>query len=292
MNELIFMYLEHMKDKSLSQNTIEAYMRDIKRYEEFLSSNNISIEAIDKMTVLSYVQELNRLGKSQSSIVRFIVSLRNFYKYLYKCGKISEIPIMEYEMPKVTREIPQVLTVDEVERLLNCPDMNTYKGKRDKAMLEVMYATGIKASEILDLELTDLNLKLGYLRCKGSKGRERIVPLGSYALDYLNKYLEVRSYLNISIPNLLFFNLNGEKMTRQGFWKIIKNYARMSQIDKEINLYTLRHAFAVHMIENGADMKSVQQLLGYKDVSAIQIYINMINKNRLGDVYKKAHPRA
>jgi integrase/recombinase XerD len=241
---------------------------------------------------MAYVQYLQKEGKAVSSIVRNIVSLRNFYKYLMVKGIINENPLLYYEIPKVKHNIPKVLTVEEVDKLLDSPDPTTYKGIRDKAMLEIMYAAGMKVMELLTLTIYDIDLKFSYIRCKSLKNKERLVPIGSVAVEYLKNYLDIRPQLNIHSLDTLFLNLRGSPMSRQGFWKIVKYYAKESKINKDINAFTLRHSFAVHLLQNGADIKSVQELLGHKDLSATQIYSAVLKKNKIAEVYKKTHPRA
>ncbi|NLM33976.1 MAG: tyrosine recombinase XerD [Clostridiales bacterium] len=293
MNELINKYLTYIsEDKHLSSNTIDAYRRDISRFDKFLQYNNVTFEQVNKITIMNYIDNLAKKGKKQSSIARNIICLRNFYKFLVKNGYIDSTPIIDYEIPKYKRNTPEILTIDEVNRLLSVPDTNSVKGIRDKAMLEMMYATGIKITEMLNLTENDIDLRFKYLKCKGTKGMERIIPLGKYCVECMDKYLKVREELNIHGSEYLFLNNRGGRMTRQGFWKIIKYYGNKAKINKEINLYTLRHSIAVHLIENGADMRSLKELLGYKDISAVQMYIDVIEKRKLMEVYKNTHPRA
>jgi Site-specific recombinase XerD len=230
--------------------------------------------------------------KTVSSIIRNIVSLRSFYKYLMLKGVVDENPVLYYDMPKVKHTIPKILTIDEVDKLLDSPDLSKDKGIRDKAMLETMYASGMKVMELLSLTIYDINLKLSYIKCRNSRNQERIIPIGSIAVKYLKKYLNVRNRLNTYNLDFLFLNLRGVQMSRQGFWKIVKYYAEKSDIDKNINAFTLRHSFAVHLLQNGADIRSVQELLGHKDLSATEIYESILKKNKIAEVYKKAHPRA
>ncbi|NLZ47690.1 MAG: tyrosine recombinase XerD [Clostridiales bacterium] len=293
MNELINKYLTYIsEDKRLSSNTIDAYRRDISRFDKFLQYNNVTFEEVNKITIMNYIDNLSQKGKKQSSIARNVICLRNFYKFLLKKGYIDHTPVIDYEIPKYKRNTPEILTIDEVNRLLSMPDTNTVKGIRDKAMLEMMYATGIKVTEMLNLTESDIDLRYKYLKCKGTKGMERIIPLGSYCVECMDKYLKVREELNVDGLDYLFLNNRGGRMTRQGFWKIIKYYGNKANINKEINLYTLRHSIAVHLIENGADMRSLKELLGYKDISAVQMYVEVIEKRKLMEVYKNTHPRA
>ncbi len=276
----------------MSKNTMDAYVRDIDKFFNFIKDRKESVEKVEIISIMAYVQYLQKAGKAVSSIVRNIVSLRNFYKYLMLKGIVNENPILYYQIPKIVHNVPEVLTIEEVDKLLSSPDLSTDKGIRDKAMLEVMYAAGMKVMELLNLTLYDINLKLSYVKCSNSKNNERIVPIGSVAVKYLKKYLDIRPELNVYNLDILFLNLKGVKMSRQGFWKIIKYYAKEAKIDKNINAFTLRHSFAVHLLQNGADIKSVQELLGHKDLSATQIYSSVLKRNKIAEVYKKSHPRS
>ncbi|WP_089865048.1 site-specific tyrosine recombinase XerD [Clostridium cochlearium] len=291
-DELINKYISYLMNKGLSKNTLDAYIRDINRFLEFLKERKEDILDVEEVTIMAFVQSLQKSRKANSSIVRNIVSIRNFYKFLYKKGYIDEDPVINYEIPKVKRNIPKVLTVEEVDILLNAPDISKEKGIRDKAMLEVMYATGVKVTELLNMTIFDVNLKLSYIKCTGSKDKERIIPIGSYAVKCLDDYLRIRPNINIYNLDYLFLNLKGTQMTRQGFWKIVKKYAKISGIKKSIDSYTLRHSFAVHLLQNGADIKSVQELLGHSDLAATQIYSTISKKSKIAEVYRKAHPRA
>ncbi|HDK7167614.1 TPA: site-specific tyrosine recombinase XerD [Clostridium botulinum] len=291
MKNIIEIYIKDLQKKNLSKNTLEAYRRDVEKFSEFVKSREEKILSVDTVTIMAFVQYLQREGRATSSIVRNIVSIRNFYKYLIKKNMVFEDPTLGYEIPKIERTIPKILSVEEVDKLLNSPD-SSKKGLRDKAMLELMYATGVKITELLNLNIYDINLKFNYIKCRGSKKRERIIPIGSYAVKCLKNYLEVRPAINVYNLDYLFLNLKGTQMTRQGFWKIIKFYAKEASIDKEIDSYTLRHSFAVHLLQNGADIKSVQELLGHKDLAATQIYSSISKKSKIAEVYKNAHPRA
>lgn len=292
MDEFLLRYINYLKSKNMSKNTLDAYKRDIDRFLKFILLRNEDLNGVDDISIMAFVQELHKNKKANSSIVRNIIAIRNFYKFLKKQGIINEDPVINYEIPKMERNMPQILTLEEVNKLLNSPDLTTEKGVRDKAMLEVMYATGVKVTELLNITTFDVNLKLSYIKCRGSKNKERIIPIGSYAVDCINNYLKIRSLLNIYNLEYLFLNLQSTKMTRQGFWKIIKQYAKIAGINKEITSYTLRHSFAVHLLQNGADIKSVQELLGHKDMAATQIYSSISRKSKIAEVYKKAHPRA
>lgn len=292
MNNILFGYVEYLENKNVSKNTLDAYVRDVTKFSNFINSRNEVITEIEVVSVMAYVQYLQKEGRATSSIIRNIVSLRSFYKYLFLNGIVSENPVLNYEMPKVKHNIPRILTIEDVDRLLDAPDITTEKGIRDKAMLELMYATGMKVTELLNVTIYDINMKFNYVKCNGFKNKERIIPIGSVAIKYLNGYFKIRSDLNKYNLDYLFLNMKGMRMTRQGFWKIIKHYAKQSGISKYMTAFTLRHSFAVHLLQNGADIKSVQELLGHKDLSATQIYSTISRKNKIAEVYKKTHPRA
>lgn len=292
MEEILNNYINYLKQKKLTENTVDAYKRDLKKYIAFIDSRNEDFKLADEITIMAYIQNLIRENFSNSSINRSLVAIRNFYKYLHKMALINESPIINYELPKTERILPEILTIEEVENILSMPNTNIERGMRDRAMLELLYATGMKVTELINLTIFDLNLKMNYVRCKGTKNKERIIPLGSVAVRCLDKYLELRNLSVVAENNLLFFNARGHKMTRQGFWKIVKQYVKEAKIDKPINLYTFRHSFAVHLLQNGADIKSVQELLGHVDLAATQIYSSITKKNKLAEVYRNSHPRA
>jgi integrase/recombinase XerD len=292
LNKFLPDYIRELQKKHISKNTLDAYVRDITKFCDFIKNRDEDIENVEVVSVMAYVQYLHKEGRAVSSIVRNIVSLRSFYKYLMLKGIVDENPILYYDIPKVKHNIPKILTVDEVDKLLSAPDTSKDKGIRDKAMLEVMYASGMKVMELLNLNIYNVNLKLSYIRCKNSKNKERIIPIGSVAVKYLKEYLKIRPKLNIYNLDFVFLNLRGVQMSRQGFWKIVKHYAKVANIGKNINAFTLRHSFAVHLLQNGADIRSVQELLGHKDLSATEIYESIVKKNKIAEVYKKFHPRA
>jgi integrase/recombinase XerD len=292
MNNLFASYIDNLKSNNLTRNTIEAYTRDVKRFIEFTQLRNESQESIDCITIMAYSEHLRKEGCANSSIARSIISIRNYYKYLIKNDFSQSDPTAYFTIPKTKRNIPQILSVEEIDELLNSPEESTAKGSRDKAMLELMYATGLKVSELLTLAIYDINLELLYIRCNGGKKDERIIPIGSHAVRCVSQYLKIRSDMNINNLSLLFLNTKGDKMTRQGFWKIIKEYAKSTNIKKTINSYTLRHSFAVHLLQNGADIASVQQLLGHNSMSTTQIYSTISKKSKIAEIYKNAHPRA
>ncbi|MFZ5353535.1 MAG: site-specific tyrosine recombinase XerD [Bacillota bacterium] len=289
--DMFFSYLENEKD--LSANTLESYKRDIKQFESYISEHKITIDEVNKTVIITYLIYLQKNGKATSTISRSLASIRCFYQYMHNSRFIDSDPSANLESPKVEKKLPSVLTKKEVELLLEQPKPIDPKGARDKAMLELLYATGIRVSELISLEKSDIDLVNGIMHCRSSQSKGRAVPIGNIAQKYLKLYLDdFRSKLD---PNgdetALFLNFHGKKMTRQGFWKIIKFYTGKAKINKVITPHTLRHSFAVHLIENGADLQAIQEMLGHSDISTTQIY-SKIKKNRIVEVYNKTHPRA
>lgn len=292
MNSSIEKYISFLEMKNFSKNTIDAYKRDLIRFESFTLKKNNNLVAANQINLMEYIQILQKNNMAPSSIVRNIVSIRRFYKYLKNSGEILENPMLEYESPKTRRIIPDILTVDEVDKLLSIPDVSINKGIRDKAMLEVMYAAGLKVTELINLKVSDVNLNLSYIKCSGSKNRERIIPIGTYAVKCLESYFKIRPELNKKYLEYLFLNFKGEVLSRQGFWKIIKGYASLAGIEKRIDSNTLRNSFAVHLLQNGADIKTLQELLGHSEISATLFYSTVTKRSKIAEVYKKFHPRA
>lgn len=281
------------KEKGLSDNTLQSYKRDIDQYIGYLKELNITqISNTNKTTIIAYLLNLQKKGKATSTISRSLASIRSFYQFLSRNNEIESDPTINLESPKVERKLPQILSTKEVELLLEQPKCVDLKGYRDKAMLEVLYATGIRVTELISLNLLDANINMGFIKCQTST-KERIIPVGSIAIEALNNYLNKARKLLILNPNeeALFVNCNGSRLTRQGFWKIIKSYKNQAKINKQITPHTLRHSFAAHLLENGADLRSIQEMLGHSYISSTQIYAQ-IAKNRIKDVYMKAHPRA
>jgi integrase/recombinase XerD len=291
MNTYINDFIKNGENRNLSKNTLDAYKRDLVKFEEFLSTRKEEFTSADEISVMAFIQQQRSLKRANSSIVRLVVTLRVFYKFLVNKNIASESPLFNFQNPKSKRNIPQILTVEEVDKLLNMPDGRTIKGIRDKAMLEVMYATGMKTTELINLKISDVNLKLSYIRCKNNKF-ERIIPIGSYASNCLEEYLKIRPEFNFYKSEILFFNLKGHKISRQGFWKIIKEYSDLLNIEKHIDSNVLRHSFAVHLLQNGADIKSIQELLGHMTITSTQIYSSVSKKSKIMDIYKNTHPRA
>lgn len=281
------------RDKRLSLNTLQSYKRDIEQYTTYLKDINLTnIASTNKTTVIAYLLHLQKKGRATSTISRNLASIRSYYQFLNKNKLIDNDPTAELESPKVEKKLPQILSTQEVELLLEQPKCVDLKGIRDKAMLELLYATGIRVSELINLDIDDINTELGFIRCnKGS--RERMIPIGSISIAALNEYTaKSRNFLiQNAEETALFVNVNGRRLTRQGFWKIIKHYKNEAKISKDITPHTLRHSFAAHLLENGADLRSIQEMLGHSDISSTQIYAQ-IAKNKIKEVYKKTHPRA
>lgn len=280
-------------DKGLSKNTLESYGRDIKQFMEYLQRGDLSIFGANKTTIISYLLFLQKSGKATSSISRSLAALRSFYQFLFVNKYIEKDPTLNLESPKIEKKLPQILSISQVESLLKQPDISDPKGSRDQCMLELLYATGIRVSELVALDTDDVNLSMGFIKCDGKGTKDRVIPVGSIALkalvEYMNKYRF--SMVKDDKEKALFVNFHGKRLTRQGFWKIIKHYTRMAKIDVDITPHTLRHCFAAHLLENGADLKSVQEMLGHSDISTTQIYAQM-NRSKIKEVYKKSHPRA
>ncbi|KNY25040.1 site-specific tyrosine recombinase XerD [Pseudobacteroides cellulosolvens] len=281
------------KDKRLSLNTLQSYKRDIEQYISYLKEINLlNITNTNKTTVITYLLHLQKKGRAVSTISRNLASIRSLYQYMYKNTLIDADPTVDLDSPKVEKKLPQILSTSEVELLLDQPKCVDLKGYRDKAMLELLYATGIRVSELINLNLSEVNLEMGFIKC--NKGlRERVIPIGSIAVNALVEYLNKSRNLLIQKPDekALFVNINGGRLTRQGFWKIIKQYKNQAKINKDITPHTLRHSFAAHLLENGADLRSIQEMLGHSDISSTQVYAQ-IAKNKIKEVYKKTHPRA
>ncbi|MDR1117467.1 MAG: site-specific tyrosine recombinase XerD [Oscillospiraceae bacterium] len=279
--------------KEASQNTVTSYMRDIGQFHAYLSENGGgAFTDVTDGQVNAYIKQMENAGKSLSTVTRNIASLKCFYNYLVLDKKIEQNPLLGIVSPKVERKLPQILSGKEVETLLAQPKCVDFKGYRDKAMLELLYATGIRVSELTSLNVTDVNISAGFLRCEGAR-RERIIPLYPAAVQAVSEYISSARSKMVSNANetALFVNLGGSRITRQGFWKIVKRYQELAKIDKQITPHTLRHSFATHLLENGADIRSIQEMLGHVDVSSTQLYAHLV-KQKLRDVYNRYHPRA
>lgn len=279
-------------EKKASSNTMSSYLRDVRQFTDYIVCENLPLVRVTQRNIESYVRYLAGKGKSVSTITRAVASLKSFYSYLLETGQVAANPVRGVTPAKAERKLPQILTSKEVEVFLEQPECTDAKGYRDRAMLELLYATGIRVSELISLNVENLNLSAGFIRCVG-KSKERIIPLYPTAVRALNEYVSNVRPRMVENPqeSALFVNMNGERMSRQGFWKIIKHYQETANIKKEITPHTLRHSFAAHLLENGADLRSIQEMLGHADISSTQVYVQIV-KQKLKDVYNKAHPRA
>lgn len=288
--DAFILYLHNMK--KTSENTEMSYRRDLYKVQVFMENRGIGdVNDITKDDLNAYVESMEAQKFAASTISRNIASLKAFFHYLVKEEIVTEDIVEELKAPKIEKKIPEILTMDEVIRLLDQPKGDSPKEIRDKAMLELLYATGIRVSELISLKVSDVNLKMGYILCRDAN-KERIIPFGREAKNALVKYLDKtrEEMIGGNDSDVLFSNCSGQAMSRQGFWKLIKYYAKKADIKSEITPHTLRHSFAAHLVENGADLRSVQEMLGHSDISTTQIYANM-NHNHIREVYAKAHPR-
>ena len=294
MLDLICAYENYLtKVKHASANTISSYLRDIRQFSAWLSHRELGLVEATQLNISDYLAALQTDGRSGATISRNLARLKNFYSYLIGAGFLEQSPVSaEIHVERGTKKLPQILSGSEVELLLSQPSAIDAKGLRDKAMLEVMYATGIRVTELIDLNVEDVNLDLGIIKCSTSR-KTRAIPLYPAALKALSVYLKDVRDAMISDPReeALFVNVGGSRMSRQGFWKILKHYQSAAHIEKEITPHTLRHSFAVHLLENGADLGSVQELMGHSDISSTQVYAQLIN-SKLKSVYEKCHPKA
>ena len=294
MLDLINAYENYLnKVRQASANTVASYMRDIRQFAEWLQqSEKLDVVEAEQVNISRYLSHLEGDGRSAATISRCLASLKNFYGYVVSSGFLEATPVTDIRVDRGEKKLPQILTGREIELLLAQPACMDAKGFRDKAMLEVMYATGMRVTELLSLDIDDVNLELGVIKCSGAK-KSRSIPLYPAALRALTVYLnDVRSGM-LAYPEerALFVNVNGLRMSRQGFWKILKHYQDTAHIEKELTPHTLRHSFAVHLLENGADLGSLQELMGHSDISSTQMYTQMINQ-KLKSVYAKCHPKA
>lgn len=284
-------YLIH--EKRASKNTYLSYIRDLAQFEQYILGQGITeLADVSMDQVDAYLQKLRDEGKANATIIRTAAALKCFYNRLVLQGVIEESPVRHEKQKRQPAKIPEVLTPAEVTLLLSQPKCVDVKGYRDRAMLELLYATGMRVTELVSLNIEDVNIDLGFVRC-ASDGRERIIPLYPAAIDSIRNYINRARRIMLLSPeeHSLFVNVNGERMTRQGFWKLIKHYAALANIKKDITPHTLRHSFAVHLLENGADLHSVQELLGHADASSTQVYASLV-KGKIKNIYDKAHPKA
>lgn len=294
MLDLISAYENYLtKVKQASANTVFSYLRDIRQFAVWLQeSEGTNVVDAAQVNISDYLAHLEQEGRSGATVSRTLASLKNFYAYVVSSGFLEASPISaDIRVERGEKKLPQILTGKEVELLLAQPACVDAKGFRDKAMLEVMYATGIRVSELIDLDVNNANLELGVIKCVSAK-KSRLIPLYPAALKALSVYLhDIRDSMAEPDEQALFVNVSGGRMSRQGFWKILKHYQQTAHIEKEITPHTLRHSFAVHLLENGADLNSVQELMGHSDISSTQLYANLIN-NKVKSVYEKCHPKA
>ncbi len=288
-------FLTHVRvEKGLSSNTVSAYRRDLVKFAEFARKRKLSLEGVSRDDLVDFLAALYRQNLDSKSVARHLVTLRNFFRFAQIQEHIAEDPSVNLESPKIRRSLPGYLRLEEVERLLNQPDMKTPLGLRDRAMLEVLYSTGLRVSELIGLRVSDLDTRVGNVRCIGKGDKERIVPVGKKALTIVEKYLrDARPRLLGKAPGspALFVNRRGAPLSRVGVWKILSAYGRRAGMRVALTPHMLRHSFATHLLERGADLRSVQLMLGHADISTTQIYTHVVEE-RLKQIYKAHHPRA
>ena len=293
MEKQIKLFLEFLQnDKKLSDNTLQSYRRDIMQYADYIEKNKMNYIKVTKEDIEAYLDSMKSMQKKTSTISRNLASIRSFYQFLMRNRKVKQDPTEGIGSPKIEKKAPSILSSQEIELLLEQPKDVDLKGIRDKAMLEFAYATGMRVTEIISLDIYDVNIDESYVTCKnGSK--QRNIPLGKISLKALKEYIEhARPVLIKDEKNrALFVNINGKRLTRQGFWKIIKYYKEQAHITKDITPHVLRHSFATHLLQNGADLKAIQAMLGHSDISSTQVYMQFQDES-LKNVYRKAHPRA
>jgi integrase/recombinase XerD len=283
-------------EKGLSKNTVISYERDLNHYLSYIKNVEQipSLNEITRFQIIHFLNHLKQQGKSAKTLARHVASIRSFHQFLLREKAVEQDPTVHLETPQTERSLPKVLSLTEVEALLEAPKDSTPFALRDRAMLELLYATGIRVSELIQLNMDDLHLMMGFIRCIGKGNKERIIPIGKTAAAVLETYLS-EGRLKLRSKNhpteALFLNHHGKRLTRQGYWKILKGLAKKANIEKEITPHTLRHSFATHLLENGADLRAVQEMLGHADISTTQIYTH-VSRTRLKDVYSKHHPRA
>ena len=285
--KLFFEFLDN--DKKLSNNTLQSYKRDLKQFRRYIETCEVPYNRVDEELMKDYITELDELGKKHSTISRSIASIRSFYQYVIKKGKVKKDPTRNIQSPKVEKRVPSVLTSKEVELLLEQPKDVDLKGTRDKAMLEFAYATGMRVTEIISLDIDDIDFENKCVNCSKAN-KQRVIPLGKLSIKALKEYAR-KILLKDDNEKALFVNVNGQRLTRQGFWKIIKYYKEQAHITKDITPHVLRHSFATHLLQNGADLKSIQTMLGHSDISSTQVYMQFQDEG-IKNIYLKAHPRA
>jgi len=275
-------------EKGLANNTLKAYKSDLEIFNKFLKKNEIT--SADEDTLLDFIFELKNSKHASLSIARSLVAVKNFYKYLVRTGRLKKSPFEDMDSFKTNKIIPETLTSEDISKLLSAPDMSKKEGIRDKAILELLYSAGLRVSELAGLELTDINLDEKVLKCFGKGSKERLVPIGDYVVETLADYIDIRkTFLKDFSPHLFITRL-GKRFTREGIWKVVKNYAKKANIEKDVYPHIFRHSFATHLLAGGADLRSVQEMLGHADISTTQIYTH-VDKTRLKKIHKKFHPR-
>ena len=293
MSDYIAVYETYLLEvKNASANTVSSYIRDLRQFDKYVNEElECTLDQVGADQMAGYFAWLTNAGKSSATVTRSLASVKGFYSFLMSAGHVESNPAKSIHLAKVEKKLPQILTGREVELLLEQPQCTDPKGFRDKAMLELLYATGIRVSELISLNVEDVNVPAGFIRCNG--GKARMIPLYPAAVRAIQTYLTQIRPTMIADPaeSALFVNLSGERMSRQGFWKIIKHYQQTANIQKDITPHTLRHSFAAHLLENGADLKSIQEMLGHSDISSTQIYTQIVRQN-LKSVYNKFHPKA
>lgn len=293
MSALLSEFIEYLeKEKKLTSNTLASYRHDIQAFLDYCMDEALSPVQITQKNINAYLSNLKQLGRANATISRELVSLKNYYAFMQQRNAIAANPAAGIRPPRIEKKLPQILTPSEIERLLEQPTSTDPKGSRDKAMLELLYATGIRVTELVWLNVSDVNLDMGFIRC-GVAAKERIVPFGKMCTQALTAYLADARQKLLRTPeeSALFLNIQGQRMSRQGFWKLLKQYAASAGIEVSITPHTLRHSFAAHLVENGADLHAVQSMLGHADISTTQMYVQLMN-SKIKDVYAKAHPRA
>lgn len=295
MEKMLKGFENHLNARDLSKNSIRSYKKDVLKFNAFCREE-IKIDCLQagRGDIVQYVNALGKKNKSSATISRYLSSLKSFYAYLVYEGLLLNNPVFKVSVPRKGKSAPSILSMEEIDKLLDQPTRHESRmSVRDKAMLELLYATGMRVSEIISLDLSNVNLNLGYIHCNGGDARKsRIIPIGTMAkIALLNYIYELRNTMVSESEEALFINYSGNRLTRQGFWKIVKKYKKMANIDKRITPQTLRHSFAAHLLKNGADLKSVQKMLGHSDISTTQIYLQL-KDDKLKDVYDKTHPRA
>lgn len=295
MDTIIEEYLKFIQlEKGLSSNTIGAYRRDLKKYNEFLELQKVShIDFIDRASIQQCLGYLHDNGASAKSLARFISTIRSFHQFALREKYAAKDPTVLIETPKYDRKLPDVLEINEVLALLETPNLSKINGYRDRTMLELLYATGMRVSELIQIELEDVNLIMGFVKVFGKGNKERIVPLGETVISYLKTYIETTrlQLLKKTVTNTLFLNMHGKPLSRQAIWKMIKQNAIKANITKSLTPHTLRHSFATHLLENGADLRAVQEMLGHSDISTTQLYTH-VSKSQIRKMYNEFHPRA